>query len=81
MSCLSFENLGSCGSCKIGNLSRACMMFVMQLFDVDFDRPSYIRFPKQFSNNIVYHQESFMVQISGDGRGEKYFFFFFGILF
>ena len=42
MSCLSFENLESCSSCKIGNLSRACMMFEMQLCNVDFDRPSYI---------------------------------------
>ena len=53
MSCLSFENLESCGPCKIGNLSRACMMFGMQLFDVDFDRPSYIMFPKQLFNNVM----------------------------
>ena len=53
MSCLSFENLESCSSCKIGNLSRACMIFGMQLYDVDFDRPSYIRFLKQFSNNVM----------------------------
>ena len=53
MSCLNFENLESCGLCKIGNLSRACMMFGMQLFDVDFDRLSYIRFPKQLFNNFM----------------------------
>ena len=50
MSCLSFENLESC---EIGNLSQACMTFGMQLFDVDFDRPSYIRFPKQLFNNVM----------------------------
>ena len=38
----SFENFELYGSCKIGNLSRACMVFEMQLLNVDFDRPSYI---------------------------------------